>query len=87
MKLTWLLIVILILVGCTTVNYESKHPSGVVEKYTMRTWFKAVEDLSVMRTPEIFALSIGSTNTDDENIFQSVARILEIYSSSAGLKE
>ena len=87
MKLTWMLIVILILAGCTSVSYESKHPSGVIEKYTMRTWFKSDEDLSVMRTPEIFALSIGSTNTDDENIFQAVARILEIYSSGAGLKE
>lgn len=77
------LIIILILVlmqGCTTVSYEAKRDGDVVEKYTMTTWFKAVEDLSVIRTPNIFGLQIGSTSTDS-NAIEAVAKIIEFYAN------
>ena len=70
-----LLILVLFLVqGCTTVTYKSGD-----EEYSMTTWFKSVDGLSVIRTPDLFGLKIDSTNTDDDAI-TAVAKILDYYS-------
>ena len=75
MKTLMILIAVLFLAqGCTTVSYEAGD-----EKYTMTTWFKSVDGLSVIRTPDLFGLKIDSTNSDDDAI-QAVAKILEFYS-------
>ena len=74
------LILSLFLIGCTTVKYEATHENNVVEKYSMTTWFKSVEDLSVIRTPDLFALQIGSTNSDTDAI-TAVAEILKFYAN------
>lgn len=75
-----ILILMLVLAGCTTVSYESNTGQGAFEKYSMTTWFKSVEDVSVIRTPDLFGLTIGATSNDDGNVFEAVAKILEFYS-------
>jgi hypothetical protein len=73
-----ILILVILLSGCTTVSYQTVHENDVVEKYSMTTWFKSVDGLSVIRTPDLFGLKIDSTNTDKDAI-QAVAEILKYY--------
>ena len=72
------LVLLFLLSSCTTVSYESRH-GDVTETYSMTTFFKRVEDVSVVRTPDLFGLSIGSTSNDD--VFSGVAKILEFYAN------
>ena len=74
----WIILLVL-LTGCTTVSYEAAHEGNVVEKFTLTTWFKSVDGLSAIRTPDLFGLAIDSTNTDDENVFVAIAEILKFY--------
>ena len=75
-----IIVLALLLAGCTTVSYETTHEGGVVESYSMTTWFKSVDGLSVIRTPDLFGLKIDSTNQDDDAI-AAVAKILEFYAN------
>ena len=69
-----------LIAACTTINYEHGNPeTDTYKKLTITTWFKGVEDFNVLRTPDIFAMSIGSTSNDD--IFGSIATILEFYAN------
>ena len=75
-----IILLVLLLAGCTTVSYETTHEVGVVESYSMTTWIKSVDGLSVIRTPDLFGLKIDSTNQDDDAI-AAVAKILEFYAN------
>ncbi len=78
MKLFISLILLMFLVGCVTTEYTTKHPSGVIESFKLTTFLKSVDGLQVLRTPDIFAMGIDKTNTND--VLGDVARILEFYS-------
>lgn len=73
MKILIMVLIIFVMAGCTTVSYKSGD-----EEYSMTTWFKSVDGLSVIRTPDLFGLKIDSTNTDDDAI-TAVAKILDYY--------
>ena len=74
----------LILTNCTTIDYNYTDPvTGYEKSLTITTWFKGVEDFNVLRTPDIFAMSIGSTSNDD--IFGSIATILQYYANPVGI--
>ena len=70
------ILLILLLSGCTTVSYKSGD-----EEYSMTTWFKSVEDLTVIRSPDVFGLQIGRTNTNDDAL-SDIAAILKYYAGS-----
>ena len=74
MKVLTIAMVLFLAQGCTTVTYKAGD-----EEYSMTTWFKSVDGLSVIRTPDLFGLKIDSTNTDDDAI-TAVAKILDYYS-------
>ena len=69
----------LILSSCSTTGYKSFDPvtGHPVEEFSMTTWFKSVENVSVLRSPEVFGLQIGSTSNDD--IFGDIAKIIGEY--------
>ena len=73
-----LILLVVLSASCTTVSYQTQHDGDVIEKYSMTTWFKSVDGLSVIRTPDLFGLKIDSTNTDKDAI-ESVAEILKYY--------
>ena len=81
MKVILIISMMMMAVGCTTVSYKSEN-GDVTEQYSMTTWFKKVEDLSVIRTPDVFGLSIGSTANDD--VFGAIAKIIEFYAVPVG---
>ena len=67
-------------VGCTIIDYEHSNPvTQEYKKLKITTWFKGVEDFNVLRSPDVFAMSIGSTSNDD--IFGSIATIIEFYAN------
>lgn len=79
MKTFMIVLVLFIAQGCVTSTYSTTHPSGVEETFKLTTWFKSVDGLSVIRTPDLFGLKIDSTHTNDDAI-TAVARILDYYS-------
>lgn len=72
-------VLVLFVAGCSTTGYKSFDPKTghPVEEFSMTTWFKSVENVSVLRSPEVFGLQIGSTSNDD--IFGDIAKIIGEY--------
>jgi hypothetical protein len=68
--------VLLSIAGCTTTSY--KDPSSG-EEFTLTTWFKGVDGLTVVRgsKDEIFMLEISKTSNDQ--ILPQIAEIMEAY--------
>lgn len=67
-------------VSCSAIDYEKYDPDtgNLIEKYSMNTFLKRVEAVSVLRSPEVFGLQIGSTGNDTD-IFTDLAKIIGEY--------
>ena len=73
------MILLLLLPGCVSLTYDMTHPNGAVESLELKSYFKSVNGLSAVRTPELFALGIDKTNSND--VIGDVAKILEFYNN------
>lgn len=72
----------LLMTNCSMVEYKSYNPTTgtPVEEYSMNTFLKSVEDVTVIRSPDVFGLQIGRTNTDTD-VITDIAKILEYYAN------
>lgn len=84
MKTLLMILVSIFMLGCTSIEYVYDHPAtGEHKSLTVKTYGKEVKNFNILRTADVFGMTIGSTTNND--IFGSIATIIQEYNNPVGI--